>query len=377
MGPFVWARAPLIWRGSYRRHPSTSQDFILHPEHLSRDAVTSIFKRQDAPGDPAPADPPPADSDPAEPPPVEQPPEEQPPEEQPPAEQPPAEQPPAEQPPAEQPPAEQPPEEKLPAEQPADDQQPPDDVPEDQAPEGETPADGAPEEENPGGEPPGDDTMDEEDLVCDPEGDLPNDDPSDDASQTTPPETAQPSPKPTPPPENPTPTCIMQNALPDQYTSAFCRCHTKEGETLTLELLTVENPKVDSESCSYTKMPTKTQDNPVTELTPTYTVGCDVCAGPGGVENHDPDWCTAIPGCTLPEPTFALFLSDTSVSLGTAANDDEGKELGEKLVNKLKERCPKDGHQCSTEAFDVVDVPLIIDEGIENMILQATVDDSY
>ena len=80
----------------------------------------------------------------------------------------------------------------------------------------------------------------------------------------------------------------MQNALPDQYTSAFCRCHIEDGETVTLERLTVESPEVDSESCSYTAMPTETEENPVTELTPTYTLGCDVCAGPGGIENHDP-----------------------------------------------------------------------------------------
>lgn len=139
----------------------------------------------------------------------------------------------------------------------------------------------------------------------------------------------------------------------------------------------VPNPEVVLESCSYTAMPTEAPDNPVTELKPTYTIGCDVCAGRSGAENHDPDWCTPVPGCVPPRPTFALYLSDSSVSLGTAANDDEGVELGKELVNKLKEHCPEDEDQCSTDAFDVIKVPLIVDEGIEHMILQATIDDSY
>lgn len=227
-----------------------------------------------------------------------------------------------------------------------------DEAPADEAPEGEVP-----ENENPGDEAAGDDITDDEVDFCEDEEDLPNNDqpdgnPSDDASQTTPPETAQPSPETTAPPDTtpspgPTPapekpTYFMQNALPGQYTSAFCRCNTEGGETVTLELLTVENPEVVSESCSYTAMPTETPDNPVSELTPTYTIGCEVCTGPAGAENHDPDWCTPVPGCVPPRPTFALYLSDTSVSLGTAANDDEGVELGKELVNKLKEHCPED-----------------------------------
>jgi hypothetical protein len=167
----------------------------------------------------------------------------------------------------------------------------------------------------------------------------------------------------------------MQNALPDQYTSAFCRCHIGD-ETRTLPLLTVENPSVVTESCHYMTLPTGTE-NPVTEVTVTYTIGCDVCAGPGGVENHDPDWCEPIEGCVPPRPTYALYISDTSVSLGTAFNEDEGVTIGQTLVDKLREACPGDHDTCDTTAFEVADVPLIVDEGVEYMILEANVDDSY
>ena len=180
-------------------------------------------------------------------------------------------------------------------------------------------------------------------------------------------------PEPTKPPEKP--ECWMQNALPDQYTSAFCRC-TQSGKTKTLPLLTVESPQVDTQSCDYTAMPTKTE-NPVTEVTVTFTAGCNVCAGPGGIQNHDPEWCTPIPGCQPPRPTYALYLSDTAALLGTALNEDEGVGLGESLIDKVKEHCPDDSDMCDNEKFDVFDVPIIAGEGVEAMILEATIDDSY
>lgn len=179
-------------------------------------------------------------------------------------------------------------------------------------------------------------------------------------------------PAPTPPPQMP--ECWMQNAIPDQYTSAFCRC-TQSDETKTLPLLTVENPEVDTESCQYTTMPTGTA-NPVTEVTVTYTMGCDLCAGPGGAQNHVPDQCEPIEGCVPPRPTYALYISDTYVDLGTAFNEDEGVAIGQKLVDKLRDACPDDAEKCDTEAFEVADVPRIIDEGVEYMILEANVDDS-
>lgn len=187
------------------------------------------------------------------------------------------------------------------------------------------------------------------------------------------PPTTQEPPEPTKPPEKP--DCWMQNALPDQYTSAFCRC-TQSGETKTLPLLTVESPQVDTQSCDYTAMPTKTE-NPVTEVTVTFTAGCNVCAGPGGIQNHDPEWCTPIPGCQPPRPTYALYLSDTAALLGTALNEDEGVGLGESLIDKVKEHCPDDSDICDNEKFDVFDVPIIAGEGVEAMILEATIDDSY
>ncbi|KAL6850626.1 hypothetical protein ACO1O0_007750 [Amphichorda felina] len=187
------------------------------------------------------------------------------------------------------------------------------------------------------------------------------------------PPTTQEPPEPTKPPEKP--DCWMQNALPDQYTSAFCRC-TQSGETKTLPLLTVESPQVDTQSCDYTAMPTKTE-NPVTEVTVTFTAGCNVCAGPGGIQNHDPEWCTPIPGCQPPRPTYALYLSDTAALLGTALNEDEGVGLSGSLIDKVKEHCPDDSDICDNEKFDVFDVPIIAGEGVEAMILEATIDDSY
>lgn len=205
----------------------------------------------------------------------------------------------------------------------------------------------------------------------------PGEDETDDAcsaTQASSGATTQASPEPTKPPEKP--ICEMQNALPDQFTSAFCRCHTEGGETVTLERLTVENPERDAESCSYTAMPTKTEENPVTEVKPTFTVGCDVCAGAGGVENHDPEWCTPIPGCIPPRPTFALYISDTDVSLGTATSDDDGEELGSELVKKLEDKCPEDEDKCSNDAFKVMEVPIIVERGIEHVLLEATIEQS-
>ena len=181
-------------------------------------------------------------------------------------------------------------------------------------------------------------------------------------------------PEPTKPPKKP--ECWMQNALPDQYTSAFCRC-TQDDQTKTLPLLTVENPKVDTQSCDYTEMPSKTE-NPVTEVTATYTIGCDMCAGPGGIENHDPSWCKPIAGCVEPIPTYEITLSDTSTLYGTVINegDGDGHELGQALADKIKEHCPEDAGSCDTDSFDVMDAPVIIDEGVEYMKLQAVVDSS-
>lgn len=138
-----------------------------------------------------------------------------------------------------------------------------------------------------------------------------------------------------------TPSCEYLPQDPDQgRTVAACVCE----ETATLPLITPQPSGTNSifansASCAYTTMPGSSVTNPVTTEVQTWTSNCQACTLTGGVA--DVETCTTVPSCTptgaaaASTPTFAVFVSNSTVGIGDAEHEDQGKQLGRDMYNIL------------------------------------------
>lgn len=118
-------------------------------------------------------------------------------------------------------------------------------------------------------------------------------------------------------------SCSLHNEDPDRgINSQGCVC----GST-TLPLLTVASATDESQSCSYTAMPSSSVSNPISIETEYWTSICQACTLVDGIA--DTPTCTSVGGCTsttsaTPTPTFAIFLSNNSLPLGDKNNKNKG-----------------------------------------------------
>jgi hypothetical protein len=146
----------------------------------------------------------------------------------------------------------------------------------------------------------------------------------------------------TPPPTTSAPimpSCSMQNEDPDQGIDARgCIC----GST-TLPLLTISNPVHDSDSCSYTAMPSSSVDNPITVESQTWQNNCYPCSLVGGIADTPSCATTPVTGCTPTTPavpTATVMLSNNSIPIGDENNKNNGTDLRNLLYQELQKRCP-------------------------------------
>jgi hypothetical protein len=146
---------------------------------------------------------------------------------------------------------------------------------------------------------------------------------------TPPPTTAAPS----------MPSCSMQNEDPDQGIDARgCVCGS-----MTLPLLTISNPVHDSDSCSYTAMPSSSVANPITVESQTFTNNCYLCTLVGGIADTPSCASTPVSGCTPTTPavpTATVFLSNNSIPIGDENNKNNGTDLRNELFKQLQQLCP-------------------------------------
>jgi hypothetical protein len=197
-----------------------------------------------------------------------------------------------------------------------------------------------------------------------------------DSTITPPPTTAAPS----------MPSCSMQNEDPDQGIDARgCVCGS-----MTLPLLTISNPVHDSDSCSYTAMPSSSAANPITVESQTFTNNCYVCTLVGGIADTPSCASTPVSGCTPTTPsvpTATVFLSNNSIPIGDENNKNNGTDLRNELFKQLQQLCPdylsgKDGKgnaygACdTTKPAEIDSVKTVVgnDEGTET--LKFTISDS-
>lgn len=150
------------------------------------------------------------------------------------------------------------------------------------------------------------------------------------------------TPSTTPPP--PMPSCYLQEEDPDHGVNARgCIC----GST-TLPILSVADAAGESALCAYTAMPTKTEANPISKETYTYTSNCQACTVVGGIA--DTPTCTLVGGCTptaAPTPTIVVHLSNNSVPIGDENKNNNGSDLRQTMFTQLQGLCPTGGH-CNT-----------------------------
>ncbi|KAK6070375.1 hypothetical protein SCUP234_10245 [Seiridium cupressi] len=70
---------------------------------------------------------------------------------------------------------------------------------------------------------------------------------------------------------------------------------------------------------------------------------CQACTLTGGIA--DSDKCTSVTSCTptgaapTPTPTFAFFVSNSTVDVGNAEHEDQGKQLGQNMYKGLHDFC--------------------------------------
>lgn len=173
---------------------------------------------------------------------------------------------------------------------------------------------------------------------------------------------------------SPLPSCSLQNEDPDQgIYDMGCICDS----TTTLPLLTIPSATDMSQSCSYTALPSSAS-NPITIPTNTWTTNCEACTLVGGIA--DSATCTSVSDCTptaAPTPPFRVWLSNNSIPIGDATNDNDGKDLRTDLYDGLKGNCPDDDQQCdTTTTVDIHEIPSVVDAGVEFIKLTFTFQDS-
>ena len=177
----------------------------------------------------------------------------------------------------------------------------------------------------------------------------------------------------------PMPSCTLQNEDPDQgINNRGCIC----GST-TLPLLTVTSATDESQSCSYTAMPSSKDSNPITIETEHFTTNCQACTIIGGVA--DQATCTSVASCTptptaiaSAKPTFTVFLSNNSIPIGDADNSNGGSDLRKNAYNQLHQLCPDSGNECdSTTNAQIKNIPTVSDSAENWELLTFTIQDSH
>ncbi|KAL9093276.1 MAG: hypothetical protein Q9165_004017 [Trypethelium subeluteriae] len=175
------------------------------------------------------------------------------------------------------------------------------------------------------------------------------------------------------------PSCTLQNEDPDQgINNRGCIC----GST-TLPLLTVPSATDESQSCSYTAMPSSNQSNPITISTMHYTSNCQSCKLVGGIA--DEPSCTSISKCTptptatsSSKPTYTVYLSNNSIPIGDADNSNGGSDLRSNAYNQLRSVCPDSATACdSTNTAKITKIPTVFESAEDWEDLTFTVQDSH
>jgi hypothetical protein len=173
------------------------------------------------------------------------------------------------------------------------------------------------------------------------------------------------------------PSCSLQKQDPDQGINKMgCVC----GST-TLPLLTVTSATDESQSCSYTAMPSSSISNPISIETEHWTSNCQACTLVGGI--GDAPTCTSVAGCTstaaaTPTSTFAIFLSNNSLPIGDENNKNNGADMRTDVYNKLKALCPDNANACdSTKNAEIDEIPTIVGDGLGYETLTFTIQDSH
>ena len=134
------------------------------------------------------------------------------------------------------------------------------------------------------------------------------------------------------------PSRSLQNPNPDQdFLGRGCICGS-----ITLPLFTVPCATGESQSCAYTEMPFASASNPISIESQYCTINCQACTLIGGIANFLT--CTSVVGCTPtatptpatvnPTPTFAVFLTNNSTSIGDENNKNNGSDLCTTLYSK-------------------------------------------
>ncbi|KAL9076016.1 MAG: hypothetical protein Q9157_003818 [Trypethelium eluteriae] len=170
-------------------------------------------------------------------------------------------------------------------------------------------------------------------------------------------------------------SCTLQNEDPDQGIDARgCIC----GTTI-LPVLTVSSATDDSQSCSYTALPSSDSPNPITVQTQAWFSNCQACTLAGGVA--DTVTCSSVAGCTTTAPspisTFAVNLSNNSVAIGSANKVNNGSDLRTNVYNQLRNLCPDDKNNCiSTESAEIDEIATVVGHGVAWGSLKFTIADS-
>jgi hypothetical protein len=191
-----------------------------------------------------------------------------------------------------------------------------------------------------------------------------------DACATPTPTTAQgtDAPPPTTPAPN-MPSCSLQNQDPDQGIDARgCVCGS-----MTIPLLTISDATDESQSCSYTAMPSSSVANPITIESQTYTNNCYLCTLLGGIADTPSCATTPVSGCTPTTPavpTATVFLSNNSVPIGDENNKNGGADLRNGLFQQLQKLCPDNANVCDSKThaqFDHVETVVGDEPGEETL----------
>ncbi|KAF2795961.1 hypothetical protein K505DRAFT_359715 [Melanomma pulvis-pyrius CBS 109.77] len=165
------------------------------------------------------------------------------------------------------------------------------------------------------------------------------------------------------------PSCSLQNEDPDKGIDARgCVC----GST-TLPLMTMPDATDDSQSCSYTAIPTSSIANPITIESQTYTDNCYLCTLVGGVADTPSCATTLVSGCTPTTPavpTATVFISNNSIPIGDENNKNGGADLRNSLFQQLQKLCPDNENVCDSKTpaeFDNVETVVGDEPGEETL----------
>lgn len=167
-------------------------------------------------------------------------------------------------------------------------------------------------------------------------------------------------------------TCELHEQDPDQgVNQAYCLC----DNSVTLTPLSIATTAEQSASCAYTTIPGSTAQETVTTQTEVWTSNCAACTIVGGIA--DSETCTSVSGCTptaAPSPTIVAWVSNSTLQIGDAEDDNNGTSLAKEMYGKLRDFCS--GSSCTTDMADMSNVEYILDEGEEPLTPQMYIQDA-